>query len=169
MRTFDKGQVVENELSFDEVVEDYCELAVIESESKKLMDGHRIRLIDEYDSRGITVHSSNGRILEVRKTARRKVNIEELEKVCKKKNVEVGKVYYTIRPKNSNIPQKVLESLDKYFVLETNLEVDVKDVQKAVDTGLITQKDYEKMVEENKSSALYPKVEEGERAKIIMD
>ena len=63
MRTFDKGQVVENELSFDEAVEDYCELAVIESESKKLMDGHRIRLIDEYDSRGITVHSSNGRIL----------------------------------------------------------------------------------------------------------
>ena len=30
MRTFDKGQVVENELSFDEAVEDYCELAVIE-------------------------------------------------------------------------------------------------------------------------------------------
>ena len=89
--------------------------------------------------------------------------------MCKKKNVEVGKVYYTIRPKNSNIPQKVLESLDKYFVLETNLEVDVKDVQKAVDTGLITQKDYDKIVEENKSSVLYPKVEEGERAKIIMD
>lgn len=169
MRVFNRGKVSIDEMTFEQMAEDYCELAAISNATDAMLKEHRPRVLKEFEARNLKIFESNGRVLEVRNVVKKKINMEELEKVCKKKNVEIGSVYHIIHPKSGNIPAKVLETLDKYFTLETKLEVDVKDVEKAVGIGLITQKDSDKIIEKNETKSIYPKVKDEVNAKIIVD
>jgi len=160
MKKFIKGSTDVVDMSFESLVKDYCDVSVVNSVASEIMASYKPKLIEEFQNRGITKFSEDGRFLEMREVNRRNIDAEALIKVCKKKDIEIGKIFYTIRPKKSNIPEDVLKMLDEYFILESNVEATYKDVQKALDAGLITKNDYSKIVQENISYSLYPKVDD---------
>lgn len=107
----------------------------------------------------VGVFGGDGFSVEVRNVEKKRVNGDVLTKICRAKNVEIGKKAFLIHPKNSNIPPEVLEILDKHFALEEQLLVDEADVALARDQGLITEKDYSKIVSIDKSKAIYSSVD----------
>lgn len=145
-----------NDMNLEEMVLAYCESAAVKNKAEALISQLRPSTIQGMDAQGIKKFEGDGFSLEKRITVRKKVNMEELEKVSHKKGISIGNEVLIIRPKGSNIPEKVLKELDKYFVLERSREVDTKDVQKALDNGFITAKDYGKIIEESEVIALYP-------------
>lgn len=149
-----------------ELATDYCELSVVGGAAGEIMKGLKSELISQYGAmKSVDVGMDSK--LEIRETTRSSINIPELRKLCQHKNVEVGKKVIVIRPKNSKIPAKVLESLDKYFTLEESLDVKMDDIKEAVAHGLLTEKEQAKVVSFEISWSLYPKLSQEFKDKVI--
>lgn len=156
--------------SLKEQIQGYCKVAVVKSQADNRMKELRPHIIKGMESKGLKKFSENGFSLEKRESIKRSVNVDELDKICKKKGIVIGTEVFTIRSKGGEIPDKVLKDLDKYFVLERSVEVDVKTVQKAVDNGFITTKDFDKIVvEPDPTISLYSSIDDAEIERAIRE
>ena len=154
-----------NKSSVEDVTRAYAEYSQVDgfvSEQTKDLKPVVIDLVNkEGKQKTLTtkVYDGGDYSVEVATKTLSSIDPEELAKICKRKNIEIGKSSMQIIPKNSGaIPEDVLETLDKYFVLNKSLEATVVDVDNALDVGLITKADRAKIVNEKPSFAVKVKV-----------
>ena len=154
-----------NKASIEDVTRAYAEYHQIESyvgEQSKDLKPVVIDLVNkEGKQKTLTTKAYDGGdySVEVATKTLSSIDPEELAKVCKRKNIEIGKSTMQIIPKNNGpIPDDVLQTLDKYFVLNKSLEATVVDVDNALDVGLITKSDRAKIVNEKPSYAVKVKL-----------
>lgn len=145
------------EASNDVFVSNYCSLASIKEIVDAKLKDLRPKVMNCFvgDINNVAVEDTY--FLSKRVSVKKKINVEELKKLCLKKQVELGVVSRIIRPKAGNIPKKILDSLDKYFILEEVWEVDVKDVEKAVNNGYFKEDEVKKCIVKDETVSLFPK------------
>lgn len=158
----------EGEADFEESAQVYVELGVVKTYAEEGMKSRKEGLIESFKTSGEKVVKGEGWKLECRKSVKKAVDVEALDKICARKGVSVGGMHYVIRPKSAEkIPDEVLALLDQHFVLQIEREVSASDVQKAVDNGLLTDGDLAKCVSESESYALYPTASDAKKSSLV--
>jgi len=61
MKKFIKGSTDVVDMSFESLVKDYCDVSVVNSVASEIMASYKPKLIEEFQNRGITKFSEDGR------------------------------------------------------------------------------------------------------------
>lgn len=151
-------------LGAEEACEQYAHVKTMGDEVEKRRKELREVLIDSMKHKEtLTV---NGCSVSMSIRERKSVNTELANAMSKKKGVQLGTILYEIIPKSS-VPQDVLDLLDQYFSLKEKLEIKPADVEKAVEHGLITDKEGKKLIEIQETPTITVKVDDDVKGQLI--
>ena len=162
-----------NDMTDYEVVDDYCSLDYIRKTvdaRAKTLRSEVEKVVKENAEEGEKTlkFSTEGALITLENRVRRDVAIENLRRICKDKNIQIGEVKKAITPKVGKIPADVIDILDQYFEIEEIWEAKAGDVDKALAANVIDSSEANKIIVEKPTIALKPSLTDRAKDQVML-